>query len=149
VIPQHEGRIEFAEFGDGSGLPIALMHEGLGSIAMWRDFPARLARQTGRKVIAWSRLGYGGSDASDAPSGLDFMHRDAEAAARLFTKLGQDESGSFAQIDPIAELKQVRKRRLDRCRHIPHRDREAEVLGAPAQFIAFNQIKISMSGTIA
>ncbi|MCU7250347.1 alpha/beta fold hydrolase [Pseudomonas koreensis] len=41
--------------------PIILLHDSLGCVALWRDFPERLARATGRKVIAYDRLGFGRS----------------------------------------------------------------------------------------
>ncbi|MCL6232375.1 hypothetical protein [Acinetobacter amyesii] len=37
--------------------PIILMHDSLGSVDLWRDFPAQLASASGRKVIAYDRLG--------------------------------------------------------------------------------------------
>ncbi|KQQ96925.1 alpha/beta fold hydrolase [Massilia sp. Leaf139] len=43
--------------------PIVLLHDSLGSVDLWRDFPARLAAGTGRTVIAYDRLGFGKSDA--------------------------------------------------------------------------------------
>lgn len=41
--------------------PIVLLHDSLGCISLWRDFPAQLAAETGREVIAYDRLGYGRS----------------------------------------------------------------------------------------
>ncbi|NDH26725.1 MAG: alpha/beta hydrolase, partial [Rhodobacteraceae bacterium] len=41
---------------------IVLLHEGLGCVAMWKDFPQKLALKTGFGVFAYSRAGYGGSD---------------------------------------------------------------------------------------
>lgn len=50
------------------GLPtLVLLHEGLGCITMWRDFPAKLAAATGCRTIAYSRPGYGASDPHPAP----------------------------------------------------------------------------------
>ncbi|MGB0750284.1 MAG: alpha/beta fold hydrolase [Magnetospiraceae bacterium] len=61
------------------GLPtLVLLHEGLGSVAMWRNFPAQLAMATGCAVLIYSRRGYGGSDAHAPPWGLDYMHREAQ-----------------------------------------------------------------------
>lgn len=40
---------------------LVLLHEGLGCVAMWRDFPARLAAATGCGALVYSRAGYGGS----------------------------------------------------------------------------------------
>ena len=44
--------------------PVVLMHDSLGSVALWRDFPQQLAAATGREVIAYDRLGFGQSDAN-------------------------------------------------------------------------------------
>jgi pimeloyl-ACP methyl ester carboxylesterase len=71
-------RLECAWFG---GLPCeeaaVLLHEGLGSLALWRDFPQRLADTIVRPVLAYSRRGYGRSDPLDAPRGVEFMHDEA------------------------------------------------------------------------
>ena len=56
---------------------IVMLHEGLGCVALWRDFPARLAAATGHGVFAYSRAGYGGSDPVDLPRPLDYMSREA------------------------------------------------------------------------
>ena len=56
---------------------LVLLHEGLGCVAMWRDFPARLAATTGCGVLAYSRLGYGGSDPCPLPRPLTYMHEEA------------------------------------------------------------------------
>jgi len=53
---------------------IVMLHEGLGSIEMWKQFPARLACQTGARVLAYSRFGYGKSDALPAPYPALEMH---------------------------------------------------------------------------
>ncbi len=62
----------------GAAPTIALLHEGLGCVAMWRDFPARLAAATGWGVIAWSRQGYGRSDPCALPRPLDYMTIEGE-----------------------------------------------------------------------
>ena len=49
--------------------PIILLHDSLGSIALWRDFPPALAEATQREVIAYDRLGFGRSSARQAPPG--------------------------------------------------------------------------------
>ena len=56
---------------------IVLLHEGLGCLALWRDFPRALAQATGFGVFAWSRAGYGQSDPVDLPRPLDYMTREA------------------------------------------------------------------------
>jgi pimeloyl-ACP methyl ester carboxylesterase len=56
---------------------IVMLHEGLGCLALWRDFPRKLAAATGHGVFAYSRAGYGGSDPVDLPRPLDYMSREA------------------------------------------------------------------------
>jgi pimeloyl-ACP methyl ester carboxylesterase len=56
---------------------IVMLHEGLGCLALWRDFPARLAAATEYGVFAYSRAGYGASDSVDLPRPLDYMSREA------------------------------------------------------------------------
>ncbi len=59
------------------GLPtLVFLHEGLGSVSLWRDFPGRLAAATGCGALVYSRPGYGRSGPADA-WGADFMHREA------------------------------------------------------------------------
>ncbi|MDP3514478.1 MAG: alpha/beta hydrolase [Sulfuritalea sp.] len=68
---------------------LVLLHEGLGSVAMWRDFPARLATATGCRTLVYSRYGYGQSDVLEESFGTDFMHREGrEALPELLTELG-------------------------------------------------------------
>ncbi|WP_432212508.1 alpha/beta fold hydrolase, partial [Pseudomonas aeruginosa] len=47
----------------GSALPIVLLHESLSCLALWRDFPERLAAASRRPVVAYDRLGFGLSPA--------------------------------------------------------------------------------------
>ncbi|HEY4927054.1 MAG TPA: alpha/beta hydrolase [Roseiarcus sp.] len=57
---------------------LVLLHEGLGCVGLWGDFPARLAEATGRTVFAYSRAGYGGSSTVALPRPLDYMQREAK-----------------------------------------------------------------------
>ena len=56
---------------------LVLLHEGLGCVALWRDFPSRLAEATGHGVFVYSRAGYGRSDPVSLPRPLDYMTREA------------------------------------------------------------------------
>lgn len=68
---------------------LIFLHEGLGSVALWRDFPAKLAASTGASAVVYSRYGYGESDPIAAPHAPDYMHREAlEALPELRQKLG-------------------------------------------------------------
>jgi pimeloyl-ACP methyl ester carboxylesterase len=57
---------------------LVLLHEGLGSVGLWRDFPQALAAETGMGVFAYSRAGYGGSDPRPLPWPLSYMEDEAE-----------------------------------------------------------------------
>ncbi len=68
---------------------IVLLHEGLGCLALWRDFPATLAAATGYGVLVYSRAGYGQSDPADLPRPLDYMTREAQdVLPHLLDQLG-------------------------------------------------------------
>ena len=72
---------------------IVFLHEGLGSLSMWRDFPQRLCDATGCRGLVYSRPGYGSSTPRAAAEawGLDFMHRQAqEVLPALLQALGID-----------------------------------------------------------
>lgn len=62
----------------GPGLaPIVLFHDSLGCVTLWREFPERLAQATGRRVLAYDRLGFGLSPAHPGGWGLDFVQQEA------------------------------------------------------------------------
>ena len=72
------GRIEYERIAGARGGPtIVLLHEGLGSVSMWRDFPRRVAEVTGHDVLVYSRHGYGRSAPLTAPRPVRFMHDEA------------------------------------------------------------------------
>ena len=56
---------------------LVLLHEGLGSAALWGDFPEKLQAATGCGVFAYSRAGYGASTPVKLPRPLDYMHIEA------------------------------------------------------------------------
>ena len=61
----------------GEAPTLILLHQGLGCVDLWRDFPQRLFAETGCGVFAYSRAGYGRSDACPLPRPLDYMTREA------------------------------------------------------------------------
>jgi pimeloyl-ACP methyl ester carboxylesterase len=68
---------------------IVMLHEGLGCVALWRDFPRGVAEATGLGVFAYSRAGYGQSDAVELPRPLDYMTREArETLAGVLGAIG-------------------------------------------------------------
>ena len=73
--------------------PLIFLHEGLGSVAMWRDFPQRLCEVLGCRGLVYSRPGYGRSTprAPNETWGTDFMHRQAcEVLPALLRALAVD-----------------------------------------------------------
>lgn len=71
------GPVEFRVLPGDMNLPVlVLLHEGLGCVALWRDFPDRLNEATGHPVLLYSRVGYGGSAPRALPWPLDYMQRE-------------------------------------------------------------------------
>lgn len=86
---------------------LVLLHEGLGCVALWRDLPQRLAADTGCRVFAYSRFGYGRSDPVTLPRPMTYMHDEALDvlprmldAAKISRALliGHSDGGSIAAI---------------------------------------------------
>ncbi len=59
---------------------LVFLHEGLGSVAMWRDFPGRVARATGCDALVYSRYGYGRSEPLPGDRTVRYMHDEALVA---------------------------------------------------------------------
>jgi pimeloyl-ACP methyl ester carboxylesterase len=101
-------RIETAEWpGDADRRPLVLLHEGLGSVGLWRGFPAALNEATGRRVLAFSRFGHGRSEPPPRPRTPAFFHEEAlEVLPALLPQLdasdpilvGHSDGGSIALI---------------------------------------------------
>ncbi|MBP7243149.1 alpha/beta hydrolase [Amaricoccus sp.] len=62
---------------DRNGPALVLLHDSLGCVELWRDFPERLAEATGLPVVAYDRLGFGRSDPNPARLDRDFMADEA------------------------------------------------------------------------
>lgn len=68
---------------------IVMLHEGLGSAALWGDFPEKLQAATGTGVFAYSRAGYGASTPAKLPRPLDYMHIEArEVLPKVLDAIG-------------------------------------------------------------
>jgi pimeloyl-ACP methyl ester carboxylesterase len=101
-------RIETVEIeGDAGRRALVLLHEGLGSVGLWRDFPRALADATGRRVIAFSRYGHGRSEPPPAARTPAFFHEEArEVLPALLEQVdapepilvGHSDGGSIALI---------------------------------------------------
>ena len=86
---------------------LVFLHEGLGCVAMWRDYPAKLAAATGCGALVYSRLGYGRSAPCSLPRSLRFMHDEGLqvfpallecAGVRDCVLIGHSDGGSIALI---------------------------------------------------
>jgi pimeloyl-ACP methyl ester carboxylesterase len=89
LIPTPAGRIHHRRWRPsrpGAGVPLVLLHDSLGCVALWRDFPATLAEATGREVVAYDRLGFGNSDPHPGPLPSDFIEAEAEGAFRALVE---------------------------------------------------------------
>jgi len=91
----------------GDAPTLVMLHEGLGSVGLWRDWPAALAEATGMGVLAYSRAGYGRSSSVPLPRPLDYMTREAEdvvaplldaAGVRRAVLLGHSDGATIAAI---------------------------------------------------
>jgi pimeloyl-ACP methyl ester carboxylesterase len=67
-----------AKLNQQAKAPLVLFHDSLGCVALWRSFPARLCERTGRRVIAYDRLGYGKSDPGQHLQSFSFIQEEAE-----------------------------------------------------------------------
>jgi len=105
------GRIEYVRLPSSharAGAPaMVFLHEGLGSAAMWRDFPQQVADACGCEAVLYSRHGYGRSQPLDEPRRPDYLHREALVALPAFLAqlhierpilFGHSDGGSIALI---------------------------------------------------
>lgn len=101
-------RLEYRHLAGAPGrATIVLLHEGLGCVALWRDFPEQLAAATGNPVFAYSRAGYGASAPIVLPRPLDYMSREATeslpeviraAGISRYILLGHSDGASIALV---------------------------------------------------
>jgi pimeloyl-ACP methyl ester carboxylesterase len=83
-------RLETLSYPQAAGKPtIVVLHEGLGSVSMWRDFPAQIADATGCGVLVYSRYGHGKSERLQEKRGPQFMYHEATVVLpSLLAQLG-------------------------------------------------------------
>jgi pimeloyl-ACP methyl ester carboxylesterase len=72
----------------GSAPTLVFLHEGLGSVSTWRDFPRRLADETGCGALVYSRRGYGSSPPVKLPRPIGYMHDEADVLAEVVRHYG-------------------------------------------------------------
>ena len=68
---------------------LVFLHEGLGSVALWKRFPGEVVQATGCPALVYSRYGYGKSEKLAAPHAVEYMHREAlEVLPEILERLG-------------------------------------------------------------
>jgi len=68
---------------------IVMLHEGLGSVGLWGDFPQQLQAATGAGIFLYSRAGYGASTPVKLPRAVDYMHTEAlDVLPKLLDQIG-------------------------------------------------------------
>ena len=68
---------------------LVFLHEGLGSVALWKQFPREVAEAANCPALVYSRLGYGKSDKLATPRAVDYMHREAiDVLPEILDQLG-------------------------------------------------------------
>ncbi len=86
---------------------LVFLHEGLGCVALWRDFPRELAAATGCGALLYSRAGYGRSDACDLPRPTTYLHHEglnvlpqvlSTLGVRDHVLVGHSDGGSVALV---------------------------------------------------
>ncbi len=86
---------------------LVFLHEGLGCLSLWRDFPAKLAGAVNCRAFVFSRLGYGASDPCPLPRPIEFMHHEGlrvlpqvlkRAGIHDYLLVGHSDGGSIALI---------------------------------------------------
>jgi pimeloyl-ACP methyl ester carboxylesterase len=79
---------------------LVFLHEGLGSIAQWRDTPAEIARLTQLPALVYSRQGYGHSSPASVPRPLTYMHDEARVIPHVDDPIlvGHSDGASIAII---------------------------------------------------
>jgi pimeloyl-ACP methyl ester carboxylesterase len=101
----------------GTNTTIVMLHEGLGSVAMWKDFPERVAEATGCGVLVYSRYGHGKSERLAEKRSVDFMHHEAKVVLPELLRhleierpvlLGHSDGASIALIYAGTRPQQVR-----------------------------------------
>lgn len=143
AAPGHRVEYRFVA-GPADDAPLLVfLHEGLGSLSLWRDFPDRVCQTLGCRGLLYH------TDADSAFFGwndawLDPAFRDFNIEAKLggiqcavLALQGEDdEYGTAAQIDGIAEhVDHAIIRHLARCGHTPHKDQPEAVIDALAEIL--------------
>ncbi len=90
----HSTNLESIWYGPPAGAAptLVFLHEGLGSASLWRDFPRRLADESGCGALVYSRRGYGSSPPAELPRPVGYMHDEADVLAEVMRHHGVREA---------------------------------------------------------
>lgn len=101
-------KLEVIQFSGNADLPtLIFLHEGLGCIDMWRNFPKEVAQLTDFPVLVYSRQGYGRSAPCQIPRPVEYMHHEAQdvlpelikiAKIKNYILVGHSDGGSISLI---------------------------------------------------
>jgi pimeloyl-ACP methyl ester carboxylesterase len=106
-VDGHQLEYEWIGRGPDEAPTIVFLHEGLGCVDMWRDFPEQVVEATGCGALVYSRAGYGKSDPTILPRRVEFMHDEALTVLPQILKefhidkailFGHSDGGSIALI---------------------------------------------------
>jgi pimeloyl-ACP methyl ester carboxylesterase len=112
-IRVEDRRLEVRRIGSSTDRTptLVFLHEGLGSVALWKDFPDRLATAMGWPALIYSRLGYGRSDPAPLPRPVSFLEDEAigtlprvleATGVRSAVLIGHSDGASIALIHAAA-----------------------------------------------
>jgi len=98
IVPEDQHALQFPV--------IVFLHEGLGSVGQWKDFPEKLVEATGFSAIVYDRQGYGKSSPRTEKRGLDYIHQEEKLLQKFINALslksyllvGHSEGGSLGLI---------------------------------------------------
>lgn len=116
---QRQHQLYYEQIDGQSNRPcLVFLHEGLGSVAQWQDFPQQLCRQTGCPGLLYDRIGHGRSAALPAARTIHYLHEAAlvELAQILkvllsdqeYILVGHSDGGSIALISAAAQGARLR-----------------------------------------
>lgn len=96
-----------------SGPTLVFLHEGLGCISMWKNFPSQLCERLGLRGFIYSRAGYGGSGGCELPRRSDYMHVEGQVVLQLVLEaagiddailVGHSDGGSIALVAAACDV---------------------------------------------
>lgn len=127
-MPVPGGTVFTRRWNPGPKAPIVLLHDSLGCVELWRDFPAALAKASDRPVIAYDRLGFGRSSARTALPAPGFIREEAETIfPAVCDALGVKEALLFGHSVGGGMALTIAALRPDRCRAVVSESAQAFV----------------------